>query len=145
MWLVAKGTGKNRWKCTTTCLAVAHVLCSTVTLIEILHGIELDTIWNMVHFEPSGVNLELFQVHSRRLKVKQYPMWVNYHKISNISCTKSKNLNDSHLVLQSSLPNPLKPGVKSRMKMYLEQRRQAMPQLHLSDQQFNCLLRCVFY
>ena len=44
------------------------------------------------------------------------PAWV-YHKISNISRTKSQNLNDSHLVLQSSLPNPLRPGVKSRMKM----------------------------
>ena len=30
-----------------------------------------------------------------------------YHKISNISHTKSKNLNDSHLILQLSLPNPL--------------------------------------
>ena len=36
------------------------------------------------------------------------------------------------LALQLSLPNPLKPGVKSRMKMYLEQRQQ----LHLSDQNF---------
>ena len=40
-----------------------------------------------------------------------------YCKVSNISRTKSQNLNDSHLVLKSSLPNPLKPGVKSRMKM----------------------------
>ena len=40
-----------------------------------------------------------------------------YRKISNIRRTKSQNLNDSHLVLKSSLPNPLKPGVKSRMKM----------------------------
>ena len=31
--------------------------------------------------------------------------------------TNSKNLNDSRLVLQLSLPNPLKPGVKLRMKM----------------------------
>ena len=31
--------------------------------------------------------------------------------------TKSPIFNDSHLVLKSSLPNPLKPGVKSRMKM----------------------------
>ena len=29
--------------------------------------------------------------------------------------------------------------------MYLGQRRQAMLQLHLSDQQFNCLLKCVLY
>ena len=38
-------------------------------------------------------------------------------KISNISRTQSQNLNDSHLVVQLSLPNPLKPAVKSRMKM----------------------------
>ena len=41
----------------------------------------------------------------------------DYRKISNIRRTKSQNWNDSHLVLKSSLPNPLKPGVKSRMKM----------------------------
>ena len=35
----------------------------------------------------------------------------------NIRCTKSQNLNVSHLILQLSLPNPLRPGVKSRMKM----------------------------
>ena len=63
-----------------------------------------------------------------------------YRKISNIRRTKSQNLNESRLVLQLSLPNPLNPGVKSRMKMELEQRRQAMLQLHLSDQQLNCLL-----
>ena len=37
---------------------------------------------------------------------------LNYGKISNISDTKSQNLNDSRLILQLSLPNPLKPGVK---------------------------------
>ena len=36
---------------------------------------------------------------------------------SNISSTKSQNLNVCRLVLQLSLPNPMKPGVKSRMKM----------------------------
>ena len=41
----------------------------------------------------------------------------HYRQTSNISSTKSQNLNVSHLVLQLSLPNPLKPGVKSRMKM----------------------------
>ena len=44
-------------------------------------------------------------------------VWLrDYRKVSNIRRTKSQNLNDSHLVLKSSLPNPLKPGVKSRMK-----------------------------
>ena len=39
------------------------------------------------------------------------------HKFYNIRCAKSQNLNDSRLVLLLSLPNPLKPVVKSRMKM----------------------------
>ena len=56
-----------------------------------------------------------------------------YRKISNIRRAKSTNSNVSRLVLQLSLPNQIKPGVKSRMKMWLEQRRQAMLQLHLSD------------
>ena len=40
-----------------------------------------------------------------------------YRKISNISQHQYQNINDSPHVLQLSLPNPLKPGVKSRMKM----------------------------
>ena len=58
---------------------------------------------------------------------------VIYRKISNIRRTKSPNLNVSSLVLQLSLHNPMQPGVKSRMKMKMEQRRQAMLQLHPSD------------
>ena len=68
-----------------------------------------------------------------------------YHQTSDIRCTKSQNLNVSHLVLHLSLPNLLKPGVKSRIKMQLEQRRQAMLQLHLSDEQFYNLLWCGLY
>ena len=40
-----------------------------------------------------------------------------YHKTSSIRRTKFQNLNVSHLVLQLSLPNPLKQGVKKIMKM----------------------------
>ena len=40
-----------------------------------------------------------------------------YHQNSNIRHTKSKNFNVSCLVLQLSLPNPLEPDVKLRMKM----------------------------
>ena len=43
-----------------------------------------------------------------------------YRKISNIRRTESLNLIASRLVLQLSLPDPMKPGVKSRMKMQLE-------------------------
>ena len=58
---------------------------------------------------------------------------LNYRQFSNIRRTQSQNINVSRLVLQLSLPNPLKPGVKLKTKMLLEQRRQAMVQLHLSD------------
>ena len=44
-------------------------------------------------------------------------MALTYRKTPCISRTKSQNLNISRLVLQFSLPNPLKPGVKSIMKM----------------------------
>ena len=54
------------------------------------------------------------------------------------------NLNISLLVWQLSLPNPLQPDVKLRMKIQLEQCRQAMLQLHLSDQQVYCLLSCTY-
>ena len=40
-----------------------------------------------------------------------------YRKVSNIRRTKCQNLNDSPLVLQLSVPNPVKPSVKSIMKM----------------------------
>ena len=43
-------------------------------------------------------------------------IWM-YRKVSNIRCTKCQNLNDSRLVLQLFVPNPLKPSVKSIMKM----------------------------
>ena len=42
---------------------------------------------------------------------------VNWQKISNISRNKSLNLNVSRRVMQLPLPNPMKPGVKSIMKM----------------------------
>ena len=45
-----------------------------------------------------------------------------FRQISNISCTISQNFNVSQLVLQFSLCNLLKRGVKSKMKMSLEQR-----------------------
>ena len=64
-------------------------------------------------------------------RVQCHTLRVIYRQTSDISRTKSKNINVSRLVMQLSLPNPLKPGVKSRMKIELEQRRQAMLQLHL--------------
>ena len=51
-------------------------------------------------------------------------LWnIEYRKVSNMRRTKFPNLNVSRFVLQLSLPNLMKPGVKSKMKMQLEQRR----------------------
>ena len=50
-----------------------------------------------------------------------------YRQTSNISRSKSGNLNIYCLVVQLSLFNPMKPGVKSRIKMQLEQRPQDAP------------------
>ena len=79
-------------------------------------------IWKQVISDPS---LNLHHLHTfcapmETLQMSQkgnLQMNDTYHQTANIRCTKSQNLNVSHLVLQLSLPNPLKAGVKSRMKM----------------------------
>ena len=93
---------------------------------------------------PVGGILVLF-VYNIVTHGKVSLMYKQYRKISNIRLTKSPNLIVSCLVLQLSLPNPKKPGAKSRMKRWLEQRRRVMLQLHLSDWQFYSLLRCFLY
>ena len=47
------------------------------------------------------------------------PSWKHlyYRQFSNISCTQPQNINVSHLVMLLSLPNPLKPGVRLKMKI----------------------------
>ena len=50
-------------------------------------------------------------------EISFFNMLIKYCKISNISRTKSLNLDVSRLILQLSLPNLMKPDVQSRMKM----------------------------
>ena len=57
-----------------------------------------------------------------------------YSQNSNITCTKFQNLNVSRFIFHLALPNPSKPGVKSRMKMQFEQRPEAMLQLRPTNQ-----------
>ena len=61
--------------------------------------------------------------------------FIYYRQTSSISCIQNSS---RHAVV---LPNPLKPGVKSKMKMWFEQRRLAMVQLNVNDQQVYYLLR----
>ena len=46
-----------------------------------------------------------------------YNLFSAFRKTSSISRTKSQNLNVSRIILKLSSLNPLKPGVKLRMKM----------------------------
>ena len=80
------------------------------------------------------------KVYTRMLRVALNVSWEDYRQVSNIRRTKSQHLKDYRTVLWLSLPNPLKPDVKSRTK-----RRQAMLQLHLNDWQFYCLPMCGLY
>ena len=60
---------------------------------------------------------------------------------TSLSVVPRKAVKFNHsLILQLTLSNPLKPSVKSLIKMLFEQR-----QLHLSDQQLYCLLTCDLY
>ena len=54
---------------------------------------------------------EILQMNLKKLKI------FIYRQISNIRRSNSQNFNVCRLALQLSLPNPLKPGIKSEMKM----------------------------
>ena len=71
-------------------------------------------------FSHGLVNTELGTVQPPNVidapKAIQSPV-AAYLQVSNIRRTKSQHLKDSRPVLWLSLPDPLKPDVKSRMKM----------------------------
>ena len=72
--------------------------------------------WKMVLVMKRAFMIAISQVTSM-LPVIIRCLKITHRKIFNIRRTKSQNLNDSRLVLLLPLPNPLKPSVKSRMKM----------------------------
>ena len=64
--------------------------------------------------------VELYiDINSRRQLISTSLLRKNrdYRQSFNMRCIKFQNLNVFRLVLQLSLPNPSKPGVKSRMKI----------------------------
>ena len=69
-------------------------------------GIFFLTQWIMRDVEVILQTVFIFQPHFKK-----------YRQVSNIRRTKSQHLKDSGTVLRMSLPNPLKPDVKSKMKM----------------------------
>ena len=75
--------------------------------------------WQKKNISRSGTNTMAHRFHSIVQSTQQenqsHAFFIN--KISNVRHNKSPNLNVSRFVVQLSLPNPMKPGVKSRMKM----------------------------
>ena len=128
----------ERWRCT----GWAHILllwiCTTQSATQFHHC-------QHKYYIP---NMGLHAIWKKNLHVLLLPVlicWFGYCQISNTRHTKSKNFNISRFILQLSLPNPLKLGVGSKLRMQSEQCWQAMLQLHLSDQSFYCLLRSILY
>ena len=82
-------------------------------------------IWIIAYYQSIDVWMQiLINIMPSNLQYKP-------HQIPEVRC--------SRLALQLYLRNPLKSAVQSR------NRRQATLQVHLSDQQFYCLLRCGIY
>ena len=77
-------------------------------------------IWVFIHRNMLQTT-SVFSFFNQSFEVDVMPydaLPLRYRRTSNIRCTKSQSLtNVSHFILQLSLPNPLKPCVKSRMKM----------------------------
>ena len=78
-----------------------------------------DDVIMSITIQHEGVELALVEVRKRTWLVSILILYrcINYRKMSNIRRAKSKNLNAIRLVLELSFPNPMKPGVKSKMKM----------------------------
>ena len=63
------------------------------------------------------VNHDIDKLNQPMIKDIHDGCLVNYRQTSYIRRTKCQYLNVSRFDLQLNLPNPLKPGVKSRMNM----------------------------
>ena len=64
-----------------------------------------------------NIGLKFEYAHSITNSIFQGLLLLTYRQTFNTSCTKFPNLDISGSVLQLYSPNPLKPGVKSRMEM----------------------------
>ena len=72
----------------------------------------------LVHSASGNIPLPLWLLMGRQLQgCWKLDTRKHYCQTSNVSFTRSPNLNVSRLVLQLSLPDPLKPGGQLRMKL----------------------------
>ena len=75
-------------------------------------------LWHGIRYESIvWVIMGRWGVFSEHRRSSCFNFSCGYCQTSSVSCTKSQNLNVSCLVLQLPFPNPLKLGIKLRMKM----------------------------
>ena len=113
-------------------ITVCFFICPTAILGSAVTGVD----WQVTLERNWMKQLPWYETGLNTLSVGLSCLNIKFRQTFNIRHTNSQHFYVSHLVLQLSLPNPFKPGVKLRMKMWLEQHQQPMLQLHLSDQQF---------
>ena len=94
---------------------------NTINNILFLADLMADNQWGKIiisnEFRLGVINLNDLKKFSMVICHYSSRSRIYYRKTSSINRTKSQNLNVYNLVFQLSLLNPLKPGVKSRMKM----------------------------
>ena len=135
---MAPGKGRDNFQCVNfKCFSGVDNWIFAEKLLQDCSAISFDSGYGLV---PSG-NKPLPEPILIKFGAKPWLPESNftYRKISNICRTKSQALNVYRLGLQLSLRNILKQGVEPRMKMSV------LLQLHLSHEQFDCLLKCVLY
>ena len=111
--------------CACVCARTSVATCIISKCLEPLFDVCMEpsvriNCWNEMNMVSHRMALHIvyFTLYCSIQCVPVYPSYFEgYRKISNIRHTKSQHSDDSHLVLKSSLHNPFKPGVNSRMKM----------------------------
>ena len=115
-WVIAS-SARLPWALTNSSLSSIRSSLATSTYFSIYTCIltcnaSMVMTYIIPHFHHINATLEWIYISTRVVKPRS-----NYRQTSNISHLKSFNLHASRLVLKLSFPNPLKPGVKSRIKI----------------------------
>ena len=101
---------------TKTCLCFLSFLAIELAQAVLVYIVNAKT--NGIETQEAKETVAILLTYFSQNSLVLAPEWLNYYrKISNIRHTKSQNLNDFRFILQLSLSNLLKLGVKSRMKM----------------------------
>ena len=116
-----KGAGESITRICQISLSTKHVLPLDLSLVApfiakhgFTHSIDL---YRVIQYSSSCGKIVLSCLVRGKIRILLVSYEMIYRKISNIRRTKFLNLNASRLVLSLSLPNPVKPCVRSRMKM----------------------------